>query len=94
MLTAAQTVRRPTVERIMMNDLEVTVKKRFWASLTYYLRIYVEEWRKHGIVGVPAEVRKLTSQIPVRSVAATATLTLVPHTIQFNCKFSRYSFPM
>ena len=47
MLTAAQTVRRPTVELIMMNDLEVTVKKRFCASLRYYLRIYVEGWRKH-----------------------------------------------
>jgi hypothetical protein len=47
MLTAAQTVRRPTVERIMMNDLEMIVKKRFWASLRYYLRIYVGRRRKH-----------------------------------------------
>jgi len=47
MLTAAQAVRHPAVERIMMNDLEMTVKIRFWASLRYYLRIYAEGRRKH-----------------------------------------------
>lgn len=77
----------------MMNNLEMTVKKRFWACLRYYLRILCggkKTW-KPGIVGVPVEVRKLTSQIPVRSVAASATLSLVPHTVQFHCKFSSQS---
>jgi hypothetical protein len=39
------------------------------------------------MVGVPAEVRKLTFQIPVRIVAASATLTLVPQPFYLTANF-------